>query len=362
MMKCRCKCTCSDGSDDCDCECDCPTGQTSSRSCGRGFSRVCPSQDDGACPARMAPLCSSGVGMMGGLGGGQGSGGPGSGGPPGKGSGSGGPPGKGSGSGGPPSKGSGERPPKGRQLEPGQENSVGTELSGDGCTCMPNIILSMVKSTMQSSAGPQGQGGKGGPPTGRAGPKPDKFDAEIVNGKTKLKCKFTLMFKEDAVDTKKSKAKCTGAKKTEKVVNAAVKSKSGAEYSISMTVAKSGTVKFTKVIVTSVAGGSEGSGSSGSGGPGKGSGGPGKGSGSGGPGGPGAGPGGPNGQMEDCVCIEESGPPGNGPPGQGSGGPGQGSRPPGRGSGGPGQGSGGPGQGSGGPGQGSEGPGQGSGG
>merc|ERR1712123_550490 len=291
MMKCRCKCTCSDGSEDCDCECDCPTGQTSSRSCGRGFSRVCPSQDDGACPARMAPLCSSGVGMMGGLGGGQGSGGPGSGGPPGKGSGSGGPPGKGSGSGGPPSKGSGERPPKGRQLEPGQENSVGTELSGDGCTCMPNIILSMVKSTMQSSAGPQGQGGKGGPPTGRAGPKPDKFDAEIVNGRTKLKCKYSLMFKEDAVDTKKSKAKCTGAKKTEKVLNAAVKSKSGAEYSISMTVAKSGTVKFTKVIVTSVAGGSEGSGSSGSGGPGKGSGGPGKGSGSGGPGKGSGGPG-----------------------------------------------------------------------
>merc|ERR1719483_279943 len=331
--------------------------------------------------------------MMGGLGGGQGSvgpgsggppgkgsgsGGPGSGGPPGKGSGSGGPPGKGSGSvgplgkgsgsGGPPGKGSGERPPKGRQLGPGQENIVGTEIAGDGCTCMPNIILSMVKSTMQSSAGPQGQGGKAGSPTGRAGPKPDKFDAEIVNGRTKLKCKFTLMFKGDAVDTKKPKAKCTGAKKTEKVVNAAVKSKSGAEYSITMTVAKSGSVKFTKVIVTSVAGGSEGSGSSGSGGPGKGSGsggpgkgsggpgkgsgsgGPGKGSGSGGPGGPGAGPGGPNGQMEDCVCIGESGPPGNGPPGQGSGGPGQGSRPPGQGSGGPGQGSGGPSGGSGSPG------------
>merc|ERR1711892_1267152 len=325
--------------------------------------------------------------MMGGLGGGPPGKGSGSGGPPGKGSGSGGsgsggPSGKGSGSGGPPGKGSGERPPKGRQLGPGQENSVGTEIAGDDCTCMPNIILSMVKSTMQSSAGPQGQGGKAGPPTGRAGPKPDKFDAEIVNGRTKLKCKFTLMFKGDAVDTKKSKAKCTGAKKTEKVVNAAVKSKSGAEYSISMTVAKSGSVKFTKVIVTSVAGGSEGSGSSGSGGPGKGSGGPGKGSGSGGPGkgsggpgkgkgsggpgkgsgsggpgGPGAGPGGPNGQMEDCVCIEESGPPGNGPPGQGSGGPGQGSRPPGQGSGGPGQGSGGPGQGSGGPGQGSGSPG-----
>merc|ERR1712123_424640 len=157
---------------------------------------------------------------------------------------------------------------------------------------------------MQSSTGPQGQGGQGGkagPPTGRAGPKPGKFDAEIVNGRTKLKCKFTLMFKEDAVDTKKSKAKCTGAKKTEKVVNAAVESKSGAEYSISMTVAKSGTVKFTKVTVTSVAGGSEGSGSSGSGGPGKGSGGPGKGSGSGGPGkgsggpGKGSGSGGPGG-------------------------------------------------------------------
>merc|ERR1719318_347161 len=100
MMKCRCKCTCPDGSEDCECECDCPTGQTSSKPCGRGFSRVCPSQEDGTCPARMVSLCSGTVGMVGGMGGGKGSGGPG--GPPG-----------GAGSGGPggPQGGKGERPP-----------------------------------------------------------------------------------------------------------------------------------------------------------------------------------------------------------------------------------------------------------
>merc|ERR1711872_486068 len=51
MMKCKCKCTCEDGSEDCECDCDCPTGQASSKPCGRGFSRVCPSQEDGTCPA-----------------------------------------------------------------------------------------------------------------------------------------------------------------------------------------------------------------------------------------------------------------------------------------------------------------------
>ena len=78
---------------------------------------------------------------------------------------------------------------------------------------------------------------------------PDRFNAEIKNGRTKLKCSFTLVFTGEDVDTRKSKAKCTGAKKTEKVVSVAVKSKSGAEYAISMTVAKSGSVKLSKVLV-----------------------------------------------------------------------------------------------------------------
>merc|ERR1711970_1399586 len=159
----------------------------------------------------------------------------------------------------------------------------------------------------------------------------------------------------------------SGVKKSEKVKDAVVKSKSsGAEYSMSMTIAaKTGNVKFTEVIVTNDGEGSGGQGA-GSGGPGVGSGGPGgKGSGSSGPGGKGSGSGGPEGPgagfegpggMEECACIEISGPPGNGPPGpgQGSGGPGQGSGGPGQGSG---QGSGGPGQGSGGSGGGSGSPG-----
>merc|ERR1719431_723894 len=223
------------------------------------------------------------------------------------------------------------------------------------------------------SSGPQGSGGKAGPPTGRSAMKPDQFDAVI--GKKKLKCKFTVVFKGKNVDTGKSKGKCSGVKKTERVKDATVKSKSsGAEYSMSMTItAKSGNVKFTRVTVTVAPEGSggpgEGSGgqgpgsggqggSGGSGGPGKGSGGKGgpggsgsPGAGSGGPGGPGSGgggpggPGAPNEEMDECACVEVSGFPSNGPggPGQGSGGPGQGSGGSGQGSGEPGEGSGSPG-------------------
>merc|ERR1719233_790737 len=221
-----------------------------------------------------------------------------------------------------------------------------------------------------------------GLPTGRSALKTDQFDAVI--GKKKLKCKLTVVFKGKNVDTNKSKGKCSGVKKTEKVKDVAVKSKSsGAEYSMSMTItARSGNVKFTKVTVTVAAEGSGGSGegsggqggsggsgspgkgsggkggqggsggsgipgtgSGGPGGPGMGSGGPGgPGMGSGGPGGPGSGsggpegPGGPNGEMEECACVEVFGFPNNGPggPGQGSGGSGQGSGEPGEGSGSPG--------------------------
>merc|ERR1712106_1313741 len=71
--------------------------------------------------------------------------------------------------------------------------------------------------------GSEGPGkGSGGPGKGseRAGSIPDKFDAVVKNGKTTLKCSFTMVFNGAKVDTKKSKAKCTGAKKTEKVNNA----------------------------------------------------------------------------------------------------------------------------------------------
>merc|ERR1719233_1293332 len=98
-----------------------------------------------------------------------------------------------------------------------------------------------------------------GQPTGRSAPKTDQFDAVI--GKKKLKCKFTVVFKGKNVDTNKSKGKCSGVKKTEKMKDVAVKSKSsGAEYSMSMTItARSGHVKFTRVTVTVAAEGSGGS-------------------------------------------------------------------------------------------------------
>ena len=57
------------------------------------------------------------------------------------------------------------------------------------------------------------------------------------------------MFNDENVDMRKSKAKCTGAKKTTKVLNAKVQSTSGAEYTISMTVAKNGKVTLTTVSV-----------------------------------------------------------------------------------------------------------------
>ena len=60
-----------------------------------------------------------------------------------------------------------------------------------------------------------------------------------------------MVYKGKNVDTSKSKGKCSGVKKTEKVKDAVVKSKSsGAEYSMSMNIAaKSGNVKFSRVTV-----------------------------------------------------------------------------------------------------------------
>ena len=47
----------------------------------------------------------------------------------------------------------------------GKKNDFECNYS-EGCTCIPNIILSMVKSTMQRPVGQSG--GMQGPPTGRA--------------------------------------------------------------------------------------------------------------------------------------------------------------------------------------------------
>jgi len=215
---------------------------------------------------------------------------------------------------------------------PPTANEFVTELSGDGCTCVPNVILYFTKLSLQAE-------GQAMPPKGRTGPTPDQFDAVVRAGKTVLRCNFLLVFKGETVDIRRSKAKCTGAKKTEKVTNARVKSSSGAEYSISMTVPKSGKAKLNKVLIMT-APGNEGAGQ-GSGPP---VGPPGKGS-----GGPGGSIGGPSlmGFMDDCACVDESlfgNPSGNGPPGPGNGSGGPGGQ--GHGSGGPGQGQGSGGEGS----------------
>ena len=78
----------------------------------------------------------------------------------------------------------------------------------------------------------------------------EKFKAEVVSGRTKLKCSFSMVYTGTKVDTKKSSAKCSGAKKTTKVSDAEVTSSSGTVFTISMTVPKKGNVKFVRVSMT----------------------------------------------------------------------------------------------------------------
>ena len=78
----------------------------------------------------------------------------------------------------------------------------------------------------------------------------DSFKATVVSSRTKLKCNFNMVYADTKVDTRKSKAKCTGAKSTIRVNNAKVASSSGTEFTITMTVAKSGTANFQKVSMT----------------------------------------------------------------------------------------------------------------
>ena len=75
----------------------------------------------------------------------------------------------------------------------------------------------------------------------------DSFKAEIVSGKLKLSCTFTMVYTRTKVDTKKSKGKCKGVKKTANVAGVEVASRSGVVYTMTMTVAKTGAVKFKKV-------------------------------------------------------------------------------------------------------------------
>ena len=75
----------------------------------------------------------------------------------------------------------------------------------------------------------------------------DSFKAEIVSGKLKLSCTFTMVYTRTKVDTKKSKGKCKGGKKTANVAGVEVASRSGVVYTMTMTVAKTGAVKFKKV-------------------------------------------------------------------------------------------------------------------
>ena len=72
----------------------------------------------------------------------------------------------------------------------------------------------------------------------------DIFKADVVSGRTKLKCSFTMLYTGSKVDTKKSKIKCSRVKSTTKVSNVEVTSSSGSVYTISMTIAKSGSAKI----------------------------------------------------------------------------------------------------------------------
>merc|ERR1719234_2910466 len=190
--------------------------------------------------------------------------------PPG-GSGSGGnrPPGGGSGSGGNRTPGGG---PSGGMSPPvpGGANGMTTEVSAEGCTCMPSMMVMMTKLTAEQMGG-QGQGGSGGgsrppmggsgsgsppqggsgsggrppmggsgsggnrppggsgsgrppmggsgngpPPAGRAA-KPqmlrESFNAEVTVGKKSYDCQFSEIYTAVKVDGKKSKARCKGIKK-----------------------------------------------------------------------------------------------------------------------------------------------------
>ena len=78
----------------------------------------------------------------------------------------------------------------------------------------------------------------------------EKFRANVVSGKIKLKCSFSMVYTNTKVDTKRSSAKCSGAKSTTRVTNAEVTSSSGTVFTVTMTVPKSGTAKFQRVSMT----------------------------------------------------------------------------------------------------------------
>merc|ERR1719187_201605 len=119
-----------------------------------------------------------------------------------------------------------------------------------------------------------------------------------TTGRVKLTCKFTIVYTGTTANTRASNAlNCVPKpKKTTRVTNSKIKSRTGNEYTITMNVAKTGRGTFTKILVKPKAQ---------PGGSGKGSGAPsGSGKGSGPPGGSGKGSGAPSGSGEG------SGPPG----------------------------------------------------
>ena len=75
----------------------------------------------------------------------------------------------------------------------------------------------------------------------------DTFKADVVAGKVELSCSFTMIYTKTKVDIKKSKGKCNKSKKGAKVNGVEVTSKSGVVYTMTMSVAKNGAVKFQKV-------------------------------------------------------------------------------------------------------------------
>merc|ERR1719266_1999402 len=218
---------------------------------------------------------------------------------------------------------------------------------------------------------PMGGSGSGNrpPPAGRAA-KPqlmrESFNAEVTVGKKTYPCQFNMIYTEDRVDAKKSKARCKGIKKGS-VKQVTVTSPNGYSFTMDMKFSAKGAAMSQITVEAGPSSGGSGGptiGGSGSGSPptvgGSGSGRPPAGSGSGRPpvggsgsggppsggsgsgrppyGGSGSGSGGPPmGGIDDmCFCVDEelmngpmggNGGNGGGPPGPPGGGSGSG-RPP----------------------------------
>merc|ERR1719239_651908 len=173
-----------------------------------------------------------------------------------------------------------------------------TEVSAEGCTCMPSLMVMMTKMAAEQMGG-QGQGGSGGmgggsrppmggsgsggppqggngsggrPPMGGSGNRPppagraakpqmlrESFNAEVTVGKKSYDCQFNMIYTADMVDAKKSKARCKGIKKGA-VKQVTVTSPNGYSFTMDMKFSAKGAA-MSKITVEA------GSSSGGSGGP-----------------------------------------------------------------------------------------------